>query len=168
MPHSKCSPCCRCTAAARPALAFFQPLPSPVACLQDVRVGHPLQRLLPHVPAAGRAAARALPAAAHAALRGAAPLGRCVPASSAAKTCCYTLGQHQAHALPAVACLAAACPLGDAHRLPPPQPRALLCAALWAVGTSYYFYITFLGYSALPFLEKTEVGGGKQSRAACC
>ncbi|PRW20867.1 unc-50-like protein [Chlorella sorokiniana] len=33
----------------------------------------------------------------------------------------------------------------------------ILSAALWAVGASYYFYITFLGYSALPFLERTEV-----------
>jgi hypothetical protein len=34
----------------------------------------------------------------------------------------------------------------------------VLSAALYAVGLSYYFYITFLGYSALPFLERTEVG----------
>jgi hypothetical protein len=34
----------------------------------------------------------------------------------------------------------------------------VLSSALYAVGTSYYFYITFLGYSALPFLERTEVG----------
>jgi len=81
MPHGKCSPCCRCTAAARwVPWRSFEPLPSPRCTPQDVRVGHPLQRLLPHVPAAGRAAARALPAAAHAALRGAAPLGRCLVA----------------------------------------------------------------------------------------
>ena len=30
-------------------------------------------------------------------------------------------------------------------------------AVLYAAGISYYFYITFLGYSALPFLERTEV-----------
>lgn len=35
---------------------------------------------------------------------------------------------------------------------------ALSCA-LYALGTSYYFYLTFLGYSALPFLERTEVSG---------
>lgn len=38
----------------------------------------------------------------------------------------------------------------------------LLCpAALWALASSYYLYITFLGYSALPFLERTEV-------SSCC
>lgn len=33
----------------------------------------------------------------------------------------------------------------------------VLSAALWALGLSYYCYLTFLGYSALPFLERTEV-----------
>lgn len=36
--------------------------------------------------------------------------------------------------------------------------NALSCV-LYAGGMSYYMYITFLGYSALPFLERTEVGG---------
>jgi hypothetical protein len=31
--------------------------------------------------------------------------------------------------------------------------------ALYAVTLSYYHYLNFLGYSALPFLERTEVGG---------
>lgn len=44
-------------------------------------------------------------------------------------------------------------------------------AALWALGLSYYFYITFLGYSALPFLERTEVGCWRRVHPkvyACC
>lgn len=44
---------------------------------------------------------------------------------------------------------------------PPPSRRA----ALWALGLSYYCYLTFLGYSALPFLERTEVGGATRARA---
>lgn len=35
-------------------------------------------------------------------------------------------------------------------------PR-LLSNALYAVAFSYYHYLSFLGYSALPFLERTEV-----------
>jgi hypothetical protein len=31
--------------------------------------------------------------------------------------------------------------------------------AMYAVSLSYYHYLNFLGYSALPFLERTEVGG---------
>lgn len=42
------------------------------------------------------------------------------------------------------------------HYLPNP-PRACP-AVLYAVGSAFYVYITFLGYSALPFLERTEVG----------
>ena len=42
--------------------------------------------------------------------------------------------------------------------------RALSCT-LYATGMSYYFYLTFLGYSALPFLERAEVGGWV---AGCC
>lgn len=34
---------------------------------------------------------------------------------------------------------------------------ALLSSALYAVALSYYHYLSFLGYSALPFLEHTEV-----------
>jgi len=34
---------------------------------------------------------------------------------------------------------------------------ALLGDSLWLVALSYYFYITFLGYSALPFLNRTTV-----------
>lgn len=34
---------------------------------------------------------------------------------------------------------------------------ACFLAALFATGSSVYWYITFLGYSALPFLERTEV-----------
>ena len=37
-------------------------------------------------------------------------------------------------------------------------PR-LLSNALYAVACSYYHYLSFLGYSALPFLERTEVSG---------
>lgn len=33
----------------------------------------------------------------------------------------------------------------------------VLSAALWGAGLSYYCYVTFLGYSALPFLERTEL-----------
>ncbi|EFN56073.1 hypothetical protein CHLNCDRAFT_22928 [Chlorella variabilis] len=33
----------------------------------------------------------------------------------------------------------------------------VLSAVLYAVGSAFYVYITFLGYSALPFLERTEV-----------
>jgi hypothetical protein len=33
----------------------------------------------------------------------------------------------------------------------------LLGNSLWLVALCYYFYITFLGYSALPFLNKTTV-----------
>jgi hypothetical protein len=38
--------------------------------------------------------------------------------------------------------------------------------ALYAVGLSYYHYLNFLGYSALPFLERTEVGGWVAKRFA--
>lgn len=38
------------------------------------------------------------------------------------------------------------------------DPTHLCPAALYAAGSSYYWYLTFLGYSALPFLERTEVG----------
>ncbi|KDD76873.1 UNC-50 family protein [Helicosporidium sp. ATCC 50920] len=34
---------------------------------------------------------------------------------------------------------------------------AVLSSLLYALGVSHYLYITFLGYSALPFLEHTEV-----------
>lgn len=34
-----------------------------------------------------------------------------------------------------------------------------LATALYAGALTYYHYMTFLGYSALPFLERTEVGG---------
>lgn len=34
---------------------------------------------------------------------------------------------------------------------------AVLSCVLYATGISHYLYITFLGYSALPFLEHTEV-----------
>eukprot|EP00730_Choanoeca_flexa_P014618 TRINITY_DN6457_c0_g1_i1.p1 TRINITY_DN6457_c0_g1~~TRINITY_DN6457_c0_g1_i1.p1 ORF type:complete len:259 (+),score=34.97 TRINITY_DN6457_c0_g1_i1:81-857(+) len=34
---------------------------------------------------------------------------------------------------------------------------ALLADTLWLIALTYYIYITFLGYSALPFLHKTEV-----------
>ena len=33
---------------------------------------------------------------------------------------------------------------------------ALLANVLYGVGLSYYHYINFLGYSTLPFLERTE------------
>ena len=33
---------------------------------------------------------------------------------------------------------------------------ALLSNALYAVALGYYHYLSFLGYSALPFLEHTE------------
>lgn len=36
---------------------------------------------------------------------------------------------------------------------------AVLSSLLYALGVSHYLYITFLGYSALPFLEHTEVRG---------
>lgn len=36
---------------------------------------------------------------------------------------------------------------------------ATISCALYAVALSYYHYLNFLGYSALPFLERTEVGG---------
>ena len=52
-------------------------------------------------------------------------------------------------------------------------PRYLCCfsasishAGLYALGLSYYCYLTFLGYSALPFLERTEVGRGAGRRGA--
>ena len=64
-----------------------------------------------------------------------------------------------------LAAVAAGCTVILLLPSPPVQPPALLCAALWAVGTSYYFYITFLGYSALPFLEKTEVRGSRAGQA---
>jgi hypothetical protein len=35
---------------------------------------------------------------------------------------------------------------------------ATISCALYAVALSYYHYLNFLGYSALPFLERTEVG----------
>jgi hypothetical protein len=35
---------------------------------------------------------------------------------------------------------------------------ATVSCALYAVALSYYHYLNFLGYSALPFLERTEVG----------
>ena len=45
---------------------------------------------------------------------------------------------------------------------PDVPPYCLQCrafaAVLFAAGGAYYVYITFLGYSALPFLERTEVG----------
>lgn len=34
---------------------------------------------------------------------------------------------------------------------------ATVSCALYAVALSYYHYLNFLGYSALPFLERTEV-----------
>ena len=34
---------------------------------------------------------------------------------------------------------------------------SLLSNALYAAAFSYYHYLSFLGYSALPFLERTEV-----------
>jgi hypothetical protein len=34
---------------------------------------------------------------------------------------------------------------------------ATISCALYAVALSYYHYLNFLGYSALPFLERTEV-----------
>ena len=34
---------------------------------------------------------------------------------------------------------------------------AALSCALYASGMSYYFYVTFLGFASLPFLERTEV-----------
>jgi hypothetical protein len=34
---------------------------------------------------------------------------------------------------------------------------ALLSCLLYALALSYYHYLSFLGYSALPFLEHTEV-----------
>ena len=40
-------------------------------------------------------------------------------------------------------------------------PR-LLSNVLYAVAFSYYHYLSFLGYSALPFLERTEVRPGLQ------
>ena len=35
---------------------------------------------------------------------------------------------------------------------------ALFSNVLYAAALSYYHYLSFLGYSALPFLEHTEVG----------
>lgn len=47
------------------------------------------------------------------------------------------------------------------------SPFEVRSACCVQVGISYYFYITFLGYSALPFLERTEVGrGGEAGRGA--
>lgn len=37
--------------------------------------------------------------------------------------------------------------------------NALSCG-LYAGALAYYHYMNFLGYSALPFLERTEVGPG--------
>lgn len=37
---------------------------------------------------------------------------------------------------------------------------ALFSNLLYAVALSYYHYLSFLGYSSLPFLEHTEVGRG--------
>ena len=34
-------------------------------------------------------------------------------------------------------------------------PFVILADLLWLVGISYYLYITFLGYSTLPFLRNT-------------
>ena len=34
-----------------------------------------------------------------------------------------------------------------------------LANGLYAAALAYYHYMTFLGYSALPFLERTEVRG---------
>mmetsp|Transcript_112741 Transcript_112741/g.318654 ORF Transcript_112741/g.318654 Transcript_112741/m.318654 type:complete len:246 (+) Transcript_112741:187-924(+) len=39
----------------------------------------------------------------------------------------------------------------------PTMAAAVVSNGLYAVGLSYYFYITSLGYSTLPFLERTEV-----------
>lgn len=38
----------------------------------------------------------------------------------------------------------------------------LLANALYMVALSYYHYLSFLGYSALPFLEHTEVCADSQ------
>jgi hypothetical protein len=49
-----------------------------------------------------------------------------------------------------------------------------LSTALYAVSLSYYHYMNFLGYSALPFLERTEVRSwgarlcGAAVHHACC
>jgi hypothetical protein len=37
---------------------------------------------------------------------------------------------------------------------------AVLSSILYAAALSYYHYLNFLGYSALPFLQRTEVGKG--------
>lgn len=57
-------------------------------------------------------------------------------------------GQHSAERRQQSVCFLALCP----------SVNLWCCAAvLYAAGSSYYWYLTFLGYSALPFLERTEV-----------
>ena len=101
-------------------------------------MGHSLQRVLPNVPAAGRAAARAVPAAAHAALPGAPAVGRCGAAARGwrgAQAGSAVPGQHM---LAACGCcwatLRSPCELADAGRpfaRPPPGPAAQRCGR-WA------------------------------------
>lgn len=45
-------------------------------------------------------------------------------------------------------------------------PRLLSCL-LYAAAMSHYLYLTFLGYSALPFLERAEVREGVEDEGAC-
>ena len=60
------------------------------------------------------------------------------------------------HSLPMLTCTPPRYPL----TCPRTACNVMLSAAvLFAAGGAYYVYITFLGYSALPFLERTEVGG---------
>lgn len=43
-----------------------------------------------------------------------------------------------------------------------------LANALYAAALCHYHYLNFLGYSALPFLERTEVSGGSTRRRSSC
>lgn len=45
---------------------------------------------------------------------------------------------------------------------------ALFSNVLYALALSYYHYLSFLGYSSLPFLEHTEVGRGNFCRDHPC
>lgn len=39
--------------------------------------------------------------------------------------------------------------------MPCAPPQAFVGDTLWLIAISWYLYITFLGYSALPFLQRT-------------
>ena len=44
----------------------------------------------------------------------------------------------------------------------------ILSIMLYVVALSYYHYLNFLGYSALPFLDRTEVSKSGLTNCRCC